>query len=95
VIPCSYASKQLISHDKNYSPFLLEMDAVFWAMKYYKENLRGIRLTLYMDCKPLETLGTLHTKMMNHFQLGMMDFNFEIRDKKGQKCQQISYNKVS
>jgi hypothetical protein len=28
----SYASKQLIKHEKNYSPFLLKMDAVVWAM---------------------------------------------------------------
>ncbi len=30
----SYASKQLIKHERNYSPFLLEMDAVVWAMEY-------------------------------------------------------------
>jgi hypothetical protein len=28
----SYASKQLIKHEKNYSTFLLEMDAEVWAM---------------------------------------------------------------
>jgi hypothetical protein len=28
----SYASKQLIKHEKNYSPLLLGMDAVVWAM---------------------------------------------------------------
>ena len=36
----SYTSKQLIKHSKNYSPFLLEMDAVVWAMEYYQEHLR-------------------------------------------------------
>ncbi len=61
----SYASKQLIKHEKNYSPFLLEMDAVVWAMEYYQEHLRGRRFILYTDHKPLETLGTLNTKTMN------------------------------
>jgi hypothetical protein len=74
----SYASKQLIKHKKNYSPFLLEMDAVVWAMEYYQEHLRGGRLILYTDHKPLETLGTLHTKTMNRLQLAMMDFDFKI-----------------
>jgi hypothetical protein len=79
----SYASKQLIKHEKNYSLFLLKMDAVVWAMEYYQEHLRGRRFILYTDPKPLESLGTLHTKMMNRLQLAMMDFDFEIRYKKG------------
>jgi hypothetical protein len=52
----SYTSKQLIKH---------EMDAVVWAMEYYQEHLRGRRFILCTDHKPLETLGTLHTKTMN------------------------------
>jgi hypothetical protein len=79
----SYASKQLIKHKKNYSQFILEMDAVVWAMECYQEHLRGRRFILYTDHKPLETLGTLHTKTMNRLQLTMMDFDFEIRYKKG------------
>ena len=31
----SYPSKQLLKQEKNYSPYLLEMDAVVWAMEYY------------------------------------------------------------
>ena len=49
----SYASKQLIKHEKNCSPYLLEMDAVVWAMEYYQEHLRGsfycIMLEIYRD----------------------------------------------
>jgi hypothetical protein len=58
----SYASKQLIKHEKNYSPNLLEMDAVVWAMEYYQEHQRGRRFILYTEHKPLKMLGTLHTK---------------------------------
>jgi hypothetical protein len=79
----SYASKQLIKHEKNYSPFFLEVDAVVWAMEYYQEHLRGRRFILYTDHKPLESLSTLHTKTMNYLQLAMMDFYFQIRYKKG------------
>jgi hypothetical protein len=31
-------------------------------MEYYQEHLRGRRFILYTDHKPLESLGTLHTK---------------------------------
>jgi hypothetical protein len=79
----SYASKELIKHEKNYSPFLLEMNAVVWAMEYYQEHFIGRRFILYTDHKPLETLGTLHTKTMNRLQFAMMDFDFAIRYKKG------------
>ena len=79
----SYASKQLIKHEKNYSPYLLEMDAVVWAMEYYQEHLRGRRFIVYTDHKPLESMGTLHTKTLNRLTLAMLDFDFEIRYKKG------------
>jgi hypothetical protein len=54
-------------------------------MEYYQEHLRGRIFILYTDHKPLESLGTLHTKTMNRLQLAMMDFDFEIRYKKGSK----------
>jgi hypothetical protein len=69
------------THEKNYSPFLLKKDAVVWAMEYYQEHLRGRRFILYTDHKPLETLGTQHTKAMHRLQPAMMDF--EIGYKKG------------
>jgi hypothetical protein len=58
----SHVSKQLIKHEKNYSPFLLEMDTVVWAMKYYQEHQKGRRFIFYTDHKPRETLGTLNKK---------------------------------
>ena len=78
-----YPSKQLIKHEKNYSPYLLEMDAVVWPMEYYQEHLRGRRFIVYLDHKPLESMGTLHTKTLNRLTLAMLDFDFEIRYKKG------------
>jgi hypothetical protein len=90
----SYSSKQLIKHEKNYSPFLLEMDAVVWAMEYYQEQLRGRGFILYTDHNPLKTLETLHTKTMNRQQLAMMDFDFVIQYKKGSEMQ-ADFSKIS
>jgi hypothetical protein len=41
------------------------MNAVVWAMEYYQEHFRGRRFILDKDHKPLESLGTLHTKTMH------------------------------
>jgi hypothetical protein len=81
----SYASKQLFKKKKKNTQFLLETDALVWAMEYYQEHLRGRRFILYTDHKPLETLGIFHTKTMNRLQLAMLDFHFEISYKKGWK----------
>ena len=79
----SYASRQLVTHEKNYSPFLLEMQGAVWGMDYFQEHLRGKRFILFTDHKPLEALSHIHTKTLNRLQLAMLDFDFEIQYKKG------------
>ena len=61
----SYGSRQLIDQEKNYSPYLLEMQAAVWGMSFYNEYLRGKRFILYSDHNALEKLGHLHTKTLN------------------------------
>ena len=51
--------------------------------KYYKEHLRGRRFIVYTNHKPFESMGTLHTKTLNRLTLAVLDFDFEIRYKKG------------
>jgi hypothetical protein len=79
----SYGSRQLVKHEKNYSPYLLEMQAGIWGMDFYANYLRGKRFILYTDHKPLENLGHLHKKTLNRLQIAMNEFDFEIRYKKG------------
>ena len=50
----SYTLKKLIKHEKTYSPYLFEMDAVVWAMEYYQEHLRERR---FIDYPYHETLN--------------------------------------
>ena len=80
----SFGSRQLQAHEKNYSPFLLEMAASVWGMDHFSEYLRGKHFTLYTDHKPLEKLGHLHTKTLNRLQLAMMDYDFTIQYYKGE-----------
>lgn len=83
----SYGSRQLVKHEKNYLPFLLEMAAAVWGMEFYDKYLRGKHFILYTDHKPLEKLGHLHKKMLSWLQMAMLEHNLVIQDKKASICQ--------
>ena len=52
-------------------------------MDHFNEYLKGTKFILYMDHKPLEKLGHLHSKMMNRFQMALLEHDFIIQYKKG------------
>ena len=79
----AYASRKLQKHEKNYTPFLLEMQAAIWGMEHFSVYLRGRSFTLFTDHKPLEKLGKVHTRTLNRLQEIMNQFNFQIVYKKG------------
>jgi hypothetical protein len=80
----AYASRKLAKHEKNYTPFLLEMQAALWAMDHFHVYLKGNHFTLMTDHKPLETMGTIHTKTLNRLQEAMnTEYSFSIVYKKG------------
>jgi hypothetical protein len=56
-----YASRQLLLH-KKYTPFLVEMAPIVWAMKHFDTYLRGRTFTVYSDHKPLEARSKRHKK---------------------------------
>jgi hypothetical protein len=93
----AYASQKLQKHERNYTPFLLEMQAAIWVMEHFATYLRGRRFMLYTDHRPLEKLGKVHTKMLNRLQESMNTFDFEIIYKKGSKmlADYLSCNLVS
>ena len=79
----AYASRKLIKHEMNYTPFLLEMHAAVWGMEHFSHHLKGQRFLLFTDHKPLEKLGKVHTKTLYRIQEAMMEYDFEIFYKKG------------
>ena len=42
----AYASRQLLKHEKNYTPFSVEMAAIVWAMEHFDTYLRGRTFTV-------------------------------------------------
>jgi hypothetical protein len=79
----AYASRKLLTHERNYTPFLLEMQAAIWGMNHFDTHLRGRHFILFTDHKPLEKLGKVHTRTLNRLQEAMNQFDFEIQYKKG------------
>jgi hypothetical protein len=72
----AYASRKLQKYEKNYTPFLLEMQAAIFGMETFEVNLRGRHFKLFTDHKPLEKLGKVHTKTLNRLQQMMNQFSF-------------------
>ncbi len=81
----AYASRKLQKYEKNYTPFLLEMQAAIFGMEMFEVNLRGWHFKLFTDHKPLEKLGKVHTKMLNRLQQMMNQFSFETIYKQGKE----------
>ena len=47
----AYASRKLVQHEKNYMPYLLEMQAAIWAMEHFDTHLcrQHLRCLLAID----------------------------------------------
>ena len=79
----AYASRALSEHEKNYSPFLLEMLACTWGIDHFEVYLKGRKFVVYSDHRPLEKLSCVHDKTLNRLKQKMNEFDFIIQYKKG------------
>ncbi len=57
--------------------------AAAWGMEVFNEYLRRKQFILFTDHKPLEKLGHLHTKTLNHLQTALLEHDFIVHYKKG------------
>ena len=80
----AYASRGLKTFEKNYTPYLLELTAITWALDHFHNYLYGNKqFTIRTDHKPIETLSKIHKKTLNRLQQQMLDYNFIIEYKPG------------
>jgi hypothetical protein len=70
-------------HKKNYTPFLVKMAAIVWAMELFDTYLRGRNFTVYSYHKPLEAHSKRHEKTLSRLQEAYTRWNFNIVYKKG------------
>jgi ribonuclease HI len=73
------ALRQLKGYKKNYSAFLLEMQAAVFGIEHSDVYLRGKQFTLFTDHKPMEKLGTVHKRMLNCLQVLMTEYDFTMQ----------------
>jgi hypothetical protein len=73
-----------MDHEVNYPAFLLEKATACWGIDYFDTYLTPSKqLTLCTDHRLLETMSTVHKKMLTNLQLMMLKFNFVIEYKEG------------
>jgi hypothetical protein len=73
------ASRQLPKHVKNCTPFLVEVQAMVWAMNHFDTYSRGRKFTVITDHKPLETQRKRQDKTMNRFTEAFLNYSFVIK----------------
>ena len=74
-----YASRGLKSYEKNYTAYLLELQAACFGISHFDTYLKGKRFVLYTDHKPLTRLSSAHTRTLNRLQQLMLDYDFMIQ----------------
>ena len=78
-----FASRGLLKHEKNYSAYLLELQAAVFGVEKFNIYLKGRPFTLHTDHKPLERLSKVHTKTFNRLEQLMSEYDFKIAYKPG------------
>ena len=80
-----FASRALKAHEKNYSAFLLELQAAVYAIDYFDHYLKGRSFVLYTDHAPLTKLSTVHTKTLHRLHALLNEYSFQIKHIAGKK----------
>ena len=75
----AFASRQLKAHEKNYSAFLLELQAAVYAIEYFSHYLTGRSFVLHTDHAPLTALSAQHKKTLHRLHALLNEHSFEIR----------------
>ena len=87
----SYWSRTLRDHEKNYTPYMLEMTAVCSALEHFHEYLFGKKIIIFTDHKPLLGTSTIQKKTMTRLVEKMNTYDIDLRYKKGCENQGADY----
>ena len=87
----SYWSRTIRDHEKNYTPYMLEMTAVCSALEHFHEYLFGKKIIVFTDHKPLLGTSTVQKKTMTRLVEKMNTYDIDLRYKKGCDNQGADY----
>jgi len=79
----AYAIRSLKDHEKNYTPYLAELNAAAWAIDNFDVYLRGRKFILYTDHKPMVIKKSIHQKTLNRLEERLGMYDFQVVYKKG------------
>ncbi len=81
----AFASRALTPAEKNYSVTHLEILAVVWALKHFRDVIMGYRITVYTDHSPFTEIfkGSNLFGRLARWYLTIHTYNPEIRYIKG------------
>ncbi|GJW38168.1 putative reverse transcriptase domain-containing protein [Tanacetum coccineum] len=83
----AYASRQLKTHEKNYTTHDLELGAVVFALKIWRHYLYGTKSVIYMDHKSLQYIfyqKELNMRQRRWIEL-LSDYEYEIKYHSGKE----------
>ena len=75
----AFASRALRAHEKNYSAFLLELQAAVVMIEHFDHYLKGRSFVLLTDHAPMTSLSKVHTKTLHRLHTLLNDYSFEIQ----------------
>ena len=81
----AYASRGLVKHERNYTAFLLELQAILWATEHFRTYLTDVQFVVHTDHKPLTNLSKVHTRTLNRLQQLLLDYDFTLEYCEGEK----------
>ena len=79
----SYWSRTIREHEKNYTPYMLEMTAVCSALEHFHEYLFGKKIIIFTDHKPLLGTSVVQRKTMTRLVEKMNIYDIDLRYKQG------------
>ena len=79
----SYWSRTLREHEKNYTPYMLEMTAVCSSLEQFHEYVFGKKIIVFTDHKPLLGTSVVQRKTMTRLVEKMNIYDIDLRYKKG------------
>ena len=82
-VAVAFASRALTAAEKKQSAFLLELQAVVWAMDHFSPYLKGQQFQVLTDHKPVVLLSKAHQKTLNRLHLKMHEFPCVVRYRPG------------
>jgi len=74
----SFASRGLAKHEKHYTPYLAELQAIVWGIEIHHFLLKGTHFRVFSDHAPLTKLSKSQSRTLHRLQLLQNAYSFDL-----------------